>query len=55
MLIAAPAVNLSMIVCVCSVAVVLILVCKAFSVVRYFGWCLFRQMFTFKSVLILRI
>lgn len=34
MLIAAPAVNLSTTVCACSMAVVLILVCKAFSVVR---------------------
>lgn len=55
MLIAAPAVNLSTTVCVCSVAVVLILVCKAFGIVRYLGWCLFRQMFTFKNALILRI
>lgn len=31
---------------------VLILACKAFSIVRYLRWCLFKETFTFKSVLI---
>lgn len=55
MLIVAPAANLSTIVFVCSTAVVFILACKAFSVVKYLRWCLFRETFTLKSVLTLRI
>lgn len=55
MLIAALAVSLSTTVYICSVLVVLILECKAFSIVKHFRWCLFKETLTFKCVLRLSI
>lgn len=54
-LIAAPAVSLSLTVCLCSVQVVLIFVCKAFSVVECLKCCKFKETLEFKCILRLSI